>query len=650
MPNPATLADQFRGSLYDLDTGAAREMVKAYQDAYRAMSDRLASWTRLRAELEIRAGIEMRSSWDLPIKDAILPDSPWYGKSEIEIARELAKLGGSMFDKTLADLAAAEFQTKRWAADALAMQQALERYIKVAEGITTDAQGHAIGLGTNDMGRLVDAEMPESLGYSFARPDDRALRAMVGFTQSGAPLSSLFERLAPEMMASVRQTLLNGIALGTNPGVLAYQLRGPLGIPLWRSLTIARTETLRAYREGQRATIAANADVLEGWVWRSARDRRTCEVCWANDGKEFPLPMSLRESSLSAVEVMETHVNCRCTMVPRAKSYAEILGDDTTPDNRTQWGTGQEAFDKMPEAHKLEILGPGKYALYRQGVPLDAMWKQSYSPEWGSSRVSRSIADIKDRMEGGEFEYRDMAGILPIPKSGNALPVVVDDHITKLANGFDNDLSTYSAWVRNAQNTYGKTLPDAVAEMQKILDDAQLTVRRTTSSAAKIITDGRFKTQFETGKSGGAFAPSFRAQQEGILFGYRKDLDPLQRPIYGYFKTNEGSDSAAMYGDVQFVLKAGVRDKTTVTFADSLGASVSPSPANDVHPMSFNNWFGQGFNGYPYIEAQFHGGLTMDDVERIVLDVRDRDILFALRSSGEWVDWNGDGKEWRRRS
>lgn len=416
MPDPATLATQFRESLYDLDTDAARQMAAAYQDAYRAMSDRLTSWTRLRAEL-----IDKVAANETVLKgivDAAGQGSAWYGKSTTEIAHELAKMGNPVFEKTINDLAAVEFQTKRWAQDSLAMQAALERYTKVAEGITTDSQGEAIGLGTNDMGALINAEMPESLGYSYAHPDDRALRAMVGFTQNGAPLSSLFERLAPDMMASVRQTLLTGIALGTNPSTLAYQLRGPLGIPLWRSLTIARTETLRAYREGQRATIAANADVLEGWVWRCARDRRSCEVCWANDGQVFPLdlPDGTMVVAISDVPGMEEHVNGRCTLVPRAKSYAEILGDPSLPDNRPKWATGPEAFAGLDPAIQAEILGPGKFDLYQRGYPITDMWQRSGSAEWGTSRVSRPLRDMLEDVRLGYVALR------PLPKAPEPTP------------------------------------------------------------------------------------------------------------------------------------------------------------------------------------------------------------------------------------
>lgn len=347
MPDPAALATEFRESLYDLDTGAARQMVAAYQDAYKVLEARVASWTRLRDDLR-----QQLVSWRAAANYDKLRSLPGrlFNASDEEIDAFIAGFGSDWASKLAADLAAAEFQTKRWADDALAMRAALERYTQVAEGITRDAQGHAIGLGTNDMGRLIEADMPESLGYSFARPDDRALRAMVGFTQNGAPLSDLFARLAPEMMGAVRQTLLNGIALGTNPGALAYQLRGPLGIPLWRSLTIARTETLRAYREAQRATIASNADVLEGWVWRSARDRRTCEVCWAQDGKVFPLDATaaLRERATEAAknpdqvlaeyidqsasrfdgEISEADYNARASAHRDLKEMAEALEED----------------------------------------------------------------------------------------------------------------------------------------------------------------------------------------------------------------------------------------------------------------------------------------------------------------------------------
>ncbi len=664
--SPARLAEEFRGDILDLDTDAARRMTIAYQDAYREARARLETFTR-RYEEARRAHDDRMMTGDLSTAER---------------------------NKLAAEVMGAEFETRRWGEVASGIKTTMDQYAQVAEGITRDAQGNAINLGIRSMGRLIEGEMPDSMGYSFTRPDDGALRAMVGFTGPGSPLTSLFSRIAPEMMGLARETLQRGIALGTGPAVLARQLDGPLGIPLWRSLTIARTETLRAYRESQRETIAANADVLDGWVWRSARDRRTCEVCWANDGQSYPIkqehdragaikaakvaveamggyvtdPEGMTKTlegvyladgrTIPVVEVMETHVNCRCTMVPKAKSYADILGDPSLPDTRPDMGTGPDAFAKLDPALQRQILGPGKYALYQQGVPIEAMWQTSTS-EWGTSRVAKPLWMLQQEVKDGRWTTTTDLG------AGDPFAGLPPDVVAHLRARFNVE-SLYTGrefWPNLTLNGRFVGIEEATRLMQAAIDQAELSVRRSSRSAGMILIDGRFKTQFETGKSAGAFAPDQRASVEGSLFGYQTDLDPTNRPVYGYLWEGADRDGAEWYGDVRFVLKDTVRARTTVVFTDSLGTNLNASPATGVHHTSIDPRY-WGFrqddipSGSPYIEAQIHGGLRAEDIDRIYIDTTEnpemkrnsRILKDYLRGTGEWVDWQGNGSEWRRRS
>ena len=91
------------------------------------------------------------------------------------------------------------------------------------------------------------------------------------------------------------------------------------------------------------------------------------------------------------------------------------------------------------------------------------------------------------------------------------------------------------------------------------------------------------------------------------------------RPVYGHMNTGSGRnhDSASMYGDARFVLK-GVRDRTTITGGDSLGAGHRPPKLSSVpytDPKTFS-YRAHGPGG-DYTEAQIHGGVTMDNVHRV---------------------------------
>lgn len=188
-----------------------------------------------------------------------------------------------------------------------------------------------------------------------------------------------------------------------------------------------------------------------------------------------------------------------------------------------------------------------------------------------------------------------------------------------------------------------------------------------------IITDGRWKSQFETATSNGTLDPAFRAAKEIQMFGFNQaeaslvDLDLVsgwdrvqgvsmevlekdkeRRPIYGYFSDEEHGainhegkipppTSVETYGTVNFKIKKDrALKKATVTFHDSLGPGSDwpPTPAIKPHFTSFKiSYAGHRFLeelrgpsvvnwGGSYTEVQYHGQLTMDDVEDIYVSAQ----------------------------
>ncbi len=174
--------------------------------------------------------------------------------------------------------------------------------------------------------------------------------------------------------------------------------------------------------------------------------------------------------------------------------------------------------------------------------------------------------------------------------------------------------------------------------------------------------DGRWKSQFETGTSQGCLDPRYRAAREMRMFGFNKTKDlemptatydanvpeesltanKERRPIYGYFSDEEHGainyqgkipppTNVSQYGTVNFKMKKErALRKSTITFHDSLGADDwPPTPAAKPHFTSFrlsysggrilNELKGPSIANWneSYTEVQYHGGLTMDDVESI---------------------------------
>lgn len=147
-------------------------------------------------------------------------------------------------------------------------------------------------------------------------------------------------------------------------------------------MRLARTETLRAYRAATHETYLANSDIVEGWYWLSARNMRTCAMCWAMDGT-FHKPE----------DTLDDHPNGRCTAVPKIKGMELPMRQ-----------TGVQAFEKLSDADKLRVLGPSKYAAYRAGdLQLKQLIGTKYSDQWGRMFYERSLKDVLGAEEAKKY-------------------------------------------------------------------------------------------------------------------------------------------------------------------------------------------------------------------------------------------------------
>jgi hypothetical protein len=195
-----------------------------------------------------------------------------------------------------------------------------------------------------------------------------------------------------------------------------------------------------------------------------------------------------------------------------------------------------------------------------------------------------------------------------------------------------------------------------------------------------VLRDGRFRTKFETGKSAGGAKVEGRAWQERTWFGYDPDTLPADlRPIYGYVMVNGeyaaatgphglgwferladsqwkkgigDSDVLSAYGEIQVVFKPEVLQRTTFTVGDSwnyrestfpshilnpqpesfgaLQKPLGPPPAADGLPVSTTVWdhplltmdreyHKPSFTAADYVEAQVHGGVSVHDIDHVLL-------------------------------
>jgi SPP1 gp7 family putative phage head morphogenesis protein len=372
-------AQQFREQLLSGDRRTAAVMVRSYGTAYEAI-DREIDRIRIRIFDLRQEGVDKARFAPL-----------LYQEKRVQALR----------DKTLAEIS---------------------KFASRADLVVVGSVGDAVISGSRDAQRLMQTAIPEGIAVAPATidgepvsgfsPDEVSLRTgaleqLTGVVQPGQPVGSLFQALGPEAAQNVTDSLISGLALGKNPREIAAMMRASLGGNLTRALTIARTETLRAYREASRAEYLANQDVVDGWIWVSAASERTCASCWAQHGSEHPLD-----------EVMATHPRCRCSMVPKTKTW-EQLGFGRTPE-AVQIPAGSSLFAKLPVEQQRKILGPSKFTAYRgKKIGLSDLVARRQSPVWGPST---SEASLRQALANAEARKASRPVRQPRPK-----PITVEE-------------------------------------------------------------------------------------------------------------------------------------------------------------------------------------------------------------------------------
>jgi SPP1 gp7 family putative phage head morphogenesis protein len=245
----------------------------------------------------------------------------------------------------------------------------------------TSGQQEAIALAEQSFAASMAAasatsvgEVMGTLGISFPRA---AFERMVGSLTDGSPITSLAQRYGDTGPKVIRQALLEGVANGDNPKVVARRIHKALGKHYGNTTLLTRTEMLRVYRETIRGTYQANAKYVQGWIWNSALDRRTCPVCYAMHGTKHSLG-----------EPMATHPACRCSMIPWLRPSPLI---NALPEGQL----GTDAFRALPSAAQEAILGPMAFKAYSRGMfDLPDLVAVTYNPTWGAGRRQRSLASV----------------------------------------------------------------------------------------------------------------------------------------------------------------------------------------------------------------------------------------------------------------
>lgn len=214
----------------------------------------------------------------------------------------------------------------------------MQSFSTIAQAQASNLQTSATASGIRAAGQLV------RISSGWLTPNAEAVTALVNYVDSPA-MRANFAQFGQNAARDMADLILSQFAQGRNPRAVARSISDWLGnVPLSWANNMTRTVQIWSYRMGNHATYRANERVLEGWIWSSARDTRTCISCWSQHGRVYRLDQVLRD-----------HHQGRCAPIPLVRGSTR------------QWQTGEQLFDNLRPEQQQQIMGPGLYDAWRRG-------------------------------------------------------------------------------------------------------------------------------------------------------------------------------------------------------------------------------------------------------------------------------------------
>jgi hypothetical protein len=237
-----------------------------------------------------------------------------------------------------------------WAQLLVQVELELDAFAKLADFEASQSADVAVTVGAKQAQALTVGTVPARaqgvINAAWIEPDPEAMRQLIGYVD-GAAMQAKFAEFGAKAAQSYADVVLTGFAQGKHPVAMARVMANWLNVPYSWAQTTTRTAYLYSYRGANQATYAANAHILDGWMWWATFDGRTCLSCWDRHGRIYRLDAFLND-----------HHNGRCAPVP-------LVAGAVWPDEVL---TGQQEFERLPDTQKREVLrSPQLWELYQAG-------------------------------------------------------------------------------------------------------------------------------------------------------------------------------------------------------------------------------------------------------------------------------------------
>lgn len=411
----------------------------------------------------------------------------------------------------------------------------------------------------------------------------------------------------------IRQEITRGLATNMLPENIARNIANLTKAPLSRAKTIARTEAHRiqeaSAQDARERAISRGARVVK--QWDATMDGATREAHRRLDGQIVEVKEPFTYGTLTAMYPGDfgdpaQDCNCRCKATQRAK-----------------WMLDEEELEE--QKRRAEFFGLGEDEAKKQQF---AEFEKKYLK--AAETVETEQTHAVDAKTLSNYEYTIETAYFTMESNFEMYRSLPEEYHAP----FD---------------TFEAETPKYEQQLASAFEKFDFASNTDSKAIEQILRDGKLKGTVETNTSNGELDVELRKRATGDLFGLYEDveeLDPSEFEKYGYLGT---ADRAKMYGDCRIVFKKdNLWDRTTFTVGDSLEAHVNggyktPSRVSDPKIVSFSKapftadkpdineiamrniqkafdsieehgYFKGVVNNEDYVELQFHGAVTTDDI------------------------------------
>ena len=462
----------------------------------------------------------------------------------------------------------------------------------------------------------------------------------------------------------VKNAVTQGIIQGESVGQIGKRLSEELSTSNARKMDLfARTAVNGAQNAGRvermRESVSMGIDVKKKWL--ATLDKKTRDTHRDLDGKEQDVdkPFLIGEKKIDypgdPKAPAELVYNCRCTLTYSYPKYKSMQDAGKRRD--------QETGAVIPNTTYRE------WEATKKGIsPKKEKKRQLIEEQKSTDQKSVSNEVSKEETSSIRHEHYSSGTMQMYDEAKEWAADAFIDELDGLRESWGNVQSQV-----DAINAFEKEIPSYMDGVRSAIQQHEFTTTTDSSAVMHILEDGRFKTQIETGESHGYkdIQMRKRAADELFAFGERLDIPDTDYEVYGFLGN---APRAKMYGDCRIVLKKeNMISRTTMTIGDSLelvqeGLSPFASRVDDPNITSMGNsifshsvpnapqrlqdiqrdFASIAQNGYlasgNYIELQYHGGVTLDDIDYIEISRRDinADAIDKL------AEMNGVRIKWRK--